>query len=127
MKSTVPTNILNWHGGAHLTKSMRGEVVAHLQRLLNTRIGTSLSAPAYGIADLSDVIAHLPEGGQLVAQSIHDAISTFEPRLRRVHVVQQPTDNPAVICFAITGHLDNQTPFTSTTLVSANGHIEVCT
>jgi predicted component of type VI protein secretion system len=61
------------------------EVLAHAQRLLNSRKGQAGSAPQYGISfgadTLRDVLEHLPQTEALIESTILATLTAHEPRL----------------------------------------------
>ncbi len=80
-------------------------IVAHLQELLNTRIGESLSAPDFGIVDFADVVHNFPEATQVLQQSIRATILKYEPRLRNVSVHPAPSSDSLMVAFEISARL----------------------
>ena len=61
-------------------------IVAHLQRILNTRQGNVPIARDYGVPDLTDFMLSYPESVTEIEKSLRQAIEEYEPRLRSVHV-----------------------------------------
>lgn len=84
-------------------------IVAHLQELLNTRVGESLSAPDFGIVDFADLVHNFPEATQVLQQSIRATIMKYEPRLRSVSVAPVPSNDPLSLAFEISGRLASGT------------------
>jgi len=80
-------------------------IVAHLQDLLNTRAGESLSAPDFGIVDFADVVHNFPEATQVLQQSIRATILKYEPRLRNVSVHAAPSTDAQTVAFEISARL----------------------
>lgn len=80
-------------------------IVAHLQELLNTRIGESLSAPDFGIVDFADVVHNFPEATQVLQQSIRATILKYEPRLRNVSVHPAASSDSLMVAFEISARL----------------------
>ena len=74
-----------------------GSIVAHLQRILNTRQGNVPIADGFGVPDLTDFMLSYPESVTEIEKSIRQAIEVYEPRLRSVRVsfVHQEED---VLC-----------------------------
>jgi type VI secretion system protein len=72
-------------------------IVAHLQRILNTRQGNVPIADGYGVPDLTDFMLSYPESVTEIEKSIRQAIEEYEPRLSAVRVsfVHQEED---VLC-----------------------------
>jgi len=61
-------------------------IVAHLQRILNTRQGNVPIADGYGVPDLTDFMLSYPESVTEIEKSLRQAIEEYEPRLRSVRV-----------------------------------------
>lgn len=80
-------------------------IVAHLQDLLNTRSGESLSASDYGIVDFADVVHNFPEATQVLQQSIRATILKYEPRLRNVSVHPVQSGDVLMVAFEISARL----------------------
>jgi len=56
-------------------------IVAHLQRILNTRQGNVLIADDYGVPDFLDFLQTYPDSVRRIEESIRCAIDRYEPRL----------------------------------------------
>ena len=67
-------------------QDLEAEVVTHLQEMLNTRAGSSLSAPEYGMIEISDMLHEFPDAMGIMQRAIKNAINTYEPRLKNVQV-----------------------------------------
>jgi len=80
-------------------------IVGNLKAILNTRVGDSPAAPAFGLIDLSDLVHNFPDATAYVQRSIRDTIAQFEPRLRSVRVRPVDTDDPLRIAFEISARL----------------------
>jgi type VI secretion system protein len=96
------------HPRGPFRRAHRGEreaVLAHLQALLDTRRGESLSAPGLGVVEFADIVHSFPAGAQALAHAIRVAIARHEPRL--VGVVVQPVaaDDPLCLAFEISARL----------------------
>ena len=79
-------------------------IVAHLQELLNTRIGESLSAPDFGIVDFADLVHNFPEATQV------------------------PSNDPLSLAFEISGRMASGThrgPFRVRTELNSSGKMQV--
>ena len=103
-------------------------IVAHLQDLLNTRAGESLSASDFGIVDFADVVHNFPEATQVLQQSIRATIMKYEPRLRSVSVTPVPSQDPLSLAFEISGRLASGThrgPFRVRTELNSSGKMQV--
>lgn len=65
---------------------LEAAVLSHLQRMLNTRQGSSLTAPDYGIIELSELLHDFPNATGLMQRCIKNTILKYEPRLKNVQV-----------------------------------------
>lgn len=78
-------------------------ILSNLERLMNTRQGALAHLPGYGVPDLSDVYRDMPGSIAELQQAIEVTIETYEPRLRRVRVEHQATDQYAMqLVFLVT-------------------------
>lgn len=101
-------------------------IVEHLRYLLNVRRGDAVTAPDYGIEDLSDLTNSFPEAAELWKTSIRAAIEKYEPRLCAVRVRPRPTEDPLVIGFEISARLSRDDgPLTFQTEVGPTGRFKV--
>jgi len=60
-------------------QTARDSILEHLRCLLNTRVGSVLTRPDYGLEPLADIMARSGKAG--VVAAIRRLIETFEPRL----------------------------------------------
>ncbi len=65
----------------------------HLVLLLNTRQGSVLHLPDYGLPDLSIVYSEHPDSIEFLRRSIKNTIEKYEPRLQNIRVEEQSYDN----------------------------------
>lgn len=72
-------------------------ILAHLQRILNTRQGNVPISDTYGIPDLNDFMTSYPESVTEIEKSIRQAVEQYEPRLCSVKVVFLPQEGD-VLC-----------------------------
>lgn len=82
-------------------------VVDHLQRMLNTRQGSSLTAPDYGVVELSELLHDFPDSLGVMQRAIKNSILKYEPRLKNVQVraVDPDPEHPMQLFFEITAQL----------------------
>jgi type VI secretion system protein len=73
-------------------RELRDSILANLVHMCTTRVGTMLTCPDYGIADVSEMIHSFPDAITLMAQTLRHTIQTYEPRLQSVQVVHVPGD-----------------------------------
>lgn len=103
-------------------------MLAHLQALLDTRRGESLSAPDLGVVEFADIVHSFPAGAQAFAHALRVAIARHEPRL--VGVVVQPVaaDDPLCLAFEISARLagdDRREPLRARADLSPGGCFKV--
>jgi type VI secretion system protein len=86
---------------------MESAVVAHLGQMLNTRQGSSLTCPDYGLIEVSEVLHDFPEAIGLMQRAIKNSIQQYEPRLKNVQVRHIKSDalQSMILEFEITGQL----------------------
>ncbi len=80
----------------------------HLQRMLNTRQGSSLTVPDYGIVELSELLHDFPDAMGIMQRAIKNSILKYEPRLKNVQVRTvdgDSIDNTVNVYFEITAQL----------------------
>ncbi len=68
------------------SNDLESVVLEHLQRMLNTRQGSSLSAPEYGIVELSELLHDFPNANAIMQRTIKNTIVKHEPRLKNIQV-----------------------------------------
>ena len=73
--------------------SLARAVREHLGLLLNTRQGSILHLPDYGLPDLSIVYSEYPDSVEFLRRSIKNTIEKYEPRLQNIRVEEQSYDN----------------------------------
>jgi type VI secretion system protein len=76
----------------------------HLSRMLNTRQGSALTCPDFGVIEVSEVVHDFPDAIGIVQRSLKNTIQTYEPRLRNVQVrhVKNEQTNLLTLEFEIT-------------------------
>ncbi|RII29596.1 MAG: type VI secretion system baseplate subunit TssE [Geobacter sp.] len=103
-------------------------VLAHLQRILNTRQGNVLLAADYGIPDFLNFLQTYPESIREIEASIKTAIDKYEPRLSGTLVTFMPDeDETLTLRFQIMASLtveDNRKVFLET-VVDIDGRIRI--
>jgi type VI secretion system protein len=81
-------------------------ILAHLQRMLNSRQGCSLSAPDYGTPDVRVAARDRAEAINQMEASIRRSIEKYEPRLADVSVrFVKSDDEMLVLCFEVSARL----------------------
>src|SRR5262245_2100354 len=65
---------------------LESAIISHLTQMLNTRQGSSLACPDYGLVEVSEVLHDFPEAIGLMQRSLKNSIQQYEPRLKNVQV-----------------------------------------
>jgi type VI secretion system protein len=65
---------------------VEASVAQHLNRLLNTRQGSCLTCPDYGLVEVSEVLHDFPDAIGIVQRALKNTIQQYEPRLKNVQV-----------------------------------------
>jgi type VI secretion system protein len=103
----------------------------HLQRLLNTRMGSVPIQAEYGIADFTHVAADTPsEAAQEMERQLRRLVARFEPRLGDVQVRFEPAEGGGLgLRFRIEGTLGGEArvPVSLETTVNPGGRARVAT
>lgn len=77
-------------------------ILNHLNHLLQTRQGTVLALPDYGLPDLNDASASFYDSISRIRRHVEKAIIQYEPRLSAVQVVHDPDpSSPLALRFRI--------------------------
>ena len=82
-------------------------IVNNLRVLLNTRVGDSLSAVGFGVADFVDMVHEFPYASGTMQKGIRAAITEYEPRLRNVRVRPIPSEDPLTLAFEVSARLSS--------------------
>jgi type VI secretion system protein len=82
-------------------------IMTHLAQMLNTRQGSSLTCPDYGIAEISEVIHDFPDAIGIMQRAIKNSILSYEPRLKNVQVrhLKNEALHSMILEFEITAQL----------------------
>lgn len=82
-------------------------VSQHLARLLNTRQGSCLTCPDYGLIEVSEVLYDFPDAIGIMQRALKNTIQTYEPRLKNVQVrhIKNDLQNEMTLQFEITAQL----------------------
>lgn len=86
---------------------LESAIITHLQHMLNTRQGSSLTCPDYGLMEVSEVLHDFPDAIGLVQRSIKNSIQLYEPRLKNVQVrhAKNDTAQSMILEFEITAQI----------------------
>ena len=87
----------------HVPESeVREDILAHLQGMCSTRLGTMLTRPDYGIPDVTEMLISFPEAIASLQRALKHTIEAYEPRLTNVRVSHTPAEvNDLVVRFGI--------------------------
>ena len=116
--------------------TMRGSdvesaVAQHLAQLLNTRQGSCLTCPDYGLIEVSEVLYDFPDAIGIMQRALKNTIQTYEPRLKNVQVrhLKDEIANTMILPFEITGQLHlpdgRRTSLRVSTRVDGSGNVRV--
>jgi type VI secretion system protein len=86
--------------------AMLDDVLTHLAKLFNTRQGSVMTRPDFGMIDINDVVHKFPDAIAELRAEIKRQIETFEPRLKDVSVQHVPMpERPLSLAFNVTASL----------------------
>lgn len=101
----------------------------HLQRILNTRMGSVPIADDYGVPDFTNFMSTFPDSQRGIERSLRRTIQTYEPRLQQVRVTFLPREeDPLSINLHIAARLvfeDHEAPVSFESMVDADGRIRM--
>jgi type VI secretion system protein len=101
----------------------------HLQRILNTRMGSVPIADDYGVPDFTNFMSTFPDSQRGIERSLRHTIKTYEPRLQGVRVTFfAREEDPLSISLQITARLvlkDNEAPVSFESMVDADGRVRM--
>ncbi len=106
-------------------------VVQHLSRMLNTRMGSALICPDYGIIEVSEVLYEFPDTIGIMQRSLKNTIQSYEPRLKNVQVrhVKIETPGELTLQFEVTAQLQladgRRQALRFSTAVDSSGNVKV--
>ena len=86
---------------------LEAAVTSHLIQMLNTRQGSSLTCPDYGLIEVSEVLHDFPDAIGLMQRAIKNSIQQYEPRLKNVQVrnIKNEAMHQMMLEFEITAQL----------------------
>lgn len=61
-------------------------IVDHIERLLSTRQGGSLTAPDYGVPELTELSSNFVDALAIAQRALKSSLTTYEPRIKNVQV-----------------------------------------
>jgi type VI secretion system protein len=82
-------------------------IVQHIVRLLNTRQGSCLTCPDYGLIEISELLYDFPDAAGIMQRALKNTIQTYEPRLKNVQVrsIKNEIPGDTSLQFEITAQL----------------------
>jgi type VI secretion system protein len=66
---------------------------AHLTRLLNSRRGSLIHLPDYGLPDVTEIYQGLPYSIDALIDAIKNTIEKYEPRLHNISIKPKPMND----------------------------------
>ncbi|MEQ9323903.1 MAG: type VI secretion system baseplate subunit TssE [Polyangiaceae bacterium] len=113
-------------------EDLEAAVVDNLEKLLNTRQGSSASAPDYGTAELCELIHAFPDAIGVMQRSVKNTILKYEPRLKNVQVRPvEPEDDESgmFVCFEVTAQIvypnGERQPFRFNTRIDESSNVKI--
>lgn len=104
-------------------------VLKHLKLMLNTRKGSVLLDPNFGIPDLTNFPSESMENmGKKMATEIENFIIKYEPRLTKVKVIYEPNPTKELsLHFRLEAFLKEKgnIPITFETWIDPNGQVKI--
>ncbi len=79
-------------------------VTQHLARMLNTRQGSALTCPDYGLIEVSEVLYDFPDAIGIMQRALKNTIQTYEPRLKNVQVRHLKSEAGGEMTLAVRDH-----------------------
>ena len=89
-------------------EDVAGAVIRHLKQMLSTRQGSSLTAPDYGVPDITELLHDVTETVATLQRAVKASIQAYEPRLKNVqvrHVRSEVSTGQPGLVFEISGHI----------------------
>jgi type VI secretion system protein len=104
-------------------------VMEHLQRILNTRMGSVQIADDFGLPDFTDLIDNYPESIRDLERSIRRMVQKYEPRLSSIQVNFIPQEDEKLsLDFQITAEIragDEKLPVRFDSQMESSGKVNV--
>lgn len=83
-------------------------VLRNVRQILNTRAGSALTVPDYGVVQLSELIHDFPDAIGIMQRAIKATLAAHEPRLKNVqvrHLKEEGAPSGLALEFEISGQL----------------------
>jgi type VI secretion system protein len=101
-----------------------GSIRDHLIRLLNTRRGSLIHLPDYGMPDIGEIYQGLPYSINRLKNALVRLIEYFEPRLSNVHIYVSTIQNSdAVLYLKISAYIQAYDSITFDTYFISGGEV----
>jgi len=104
-------------------------VLRNLAHVLNTRTGDSKTDPNFGLPDLAAYVHSLPEGIEVLANSIKSMIESYEPRVGSIRVRHVSSDSQdLVLKFEVKARLvsgEQAIPLKFQTIIASTGEFRL--
>lgn len=71
---------------------IRDSILENLRGICSTRNGSTPACPEYGLVDVSELIHNFPDAIAMMARSIRNSITRYEPRLTNVVLKHVPSE-----------------------------------
>lgn len=122
-----------WERGSDRSNQTQAETLIrsicnHLLRLLNTRQGSVLLDPLFGVPDLANVAGGTATGATAdIEEELRRLISRYEPRLKNPRVVSAPRGSEVLaLVFSLSGAVEvnhQLIPLQLSTRLDGNGRL----
>ncbi len=112
-------------------QDLESAVSRHLGQMLNTRQGSCLTCPDYGLIEVSEVLYDFPDAIGIVQRALKNSIQQYEPRLKNVQVrhLKSELGHEMVLQFEITAQLHlpdgRRQSLRFSTAVDGSGNVKV--
>jgi len=101
-------------------------VIANLERLFNARRGELVHLPDFGLPDVTEIYRDMPDSLGLLKGAVENVIAKYEPRLRNLRLVPQPSDPYRMqLVFVLTAELADRTKVRFETVFSSHELVDV--
>jgi type VI secretion system protein len=71
---------------SHRDTDLESAIASHLTQMLNTRQGSCITCPDYGLIEVSEVLYDFPDAVGIMQRALKTSIQQYEPRLKNVQV-----------------------------------------
>jgi type VI secretion system protein len=108
-------------------EQVREAILAHLRQICQTRQGTVLGCPEYGVESISELLHSFPEAIDLMMRSLRNTIVAHEPRLKNVQIRHVPTED-LILRFDIIAQVvlsGLKTPIRFETRIDSTRHVSI--